>query len=92
MILIWTIPFPVSILQQNPFFPYNKTVWKWGRDEREKLLLMSIKLPMYLFMCIGNFMDMSIRKSFLIDFFMWSNLLHFSVFLLPHPYNWHKKV
>jgi len=58
-----------------------------GRDEREKLLLMSIKLPMYLFMCIGNFMDMSIRKSFLIDFFMWSNFLHFSVFLLPHPYN-----
>jgi hypothetical protein len=25
---------------------------------------MSIKLPMYLFMCIGNFMYMSIRKSF----------------------------
>ena len=56
MILMWTIPVPGSILtsmpiqlQQNPFFPYNKSVWGWGGDEREKLLLMSIKLPMYLF-------------------------------------------
>jgi len=26
IILMWTISFPVSILQQNPFFLYNKTV------------------------------------------------------------------
>ena len=56
MILMWSIPVPGSILtsmpiqlQQNPFFPYNKSVWGWEGDEREKLLLMSIKLPMYLF-------------------------------------------